>query len=83
MLEEFGMLIQQLRITRGLSIDEFARRAGVSVEAAEEFEHGRSQYTLVDLEAISRGLGMSKSAIFRMFDARDLAAEPSSGDRNF
>lgn len=73
MLEEFGALIQQLRITRGLSASEFGQRAGVSSEVIEDLEHGRSNYSVGVLAKISRGLGMHVSAIFRIWDARELA----------
>lgn len=71
-LELFGALVLNLRATRGLSVEEFARRSGLSSEKVDKIEDGRSEYDLEELYAISRGLEMPVSAIVRIWEERNL-----------
>lgn len=71
-LELFGALVSQLRATRGLSVADFAERSGLSLEAIEQIEKGWSEYPLEELFAIARGLGILVSAIFRIWDKRNV-----------
>jgi transcriptional regulator with XRE-family HTH domain len=67
---ELGALVRRLRLEQGLSVDAFAKRAGLSPATVEALELGDSEFELDELLAIGRGLGMDLSAFFRTWEAQ-------------
>lgn len=80
LLQHFGALIQQLRVTGGLSPEAFSKRSGLPLETVEALERGQSEYSLLELLAIGRGLGMEVNRILWIWDRRDLASDPNRDD---
>ena len=69
--EEFGRHVRQQRERLGLSLDEFAARAELSVETVEELEAGLRVPMYPELWALARGLGLGDpGALFRRWERR-------------
>jgi ribosome-binding protein aMBF1 (putative translation factor) len=58
---ELGRRVRELRVQRGLSQTELARRAGMTQPAVARFEAGGTVPTLPVLERLARALGVELS----------------------
>lgn len=67
--KEFGALVRQLRTQQALSLHELALRSGLSADTVAALEAGDGDPSFDEMSAVSRGLGMELSAIFRMWQA--------------
>jgi transcriptional regulator with XRE-family HTH domain len=64
-LEELGVMIGSLRLSRGWSLEQFAARSGVSVTDLASIESGATYLSLLMLTAILNALGLMLFASFR------------------
>lgn len=74
---ELGAHVRRLRLQQGLSLADFARRSELEPNDVEQLEAGHSDFDTTQLRAVSRGLGMELSAIFRIWETSAL----TPGDR--
>jgi transcriptional regulator with XRE-family HTH domain len=68
-----GRNIKHMRKTRALSLDDVAKRAGISKQGLWQIEEGKSSPTFVTLEKIAHAFNVSVSELIRE-DAETLAA---------
>lgn len=73
--KEFGALIRQLRIQQALSVSDLSQRSGLSATTVKALEGGDGDPSFAELRAVSRGLGMELSAIFRVWHAKVAALQ--------
>jgi transcriptional regulator with XRE-family HTH domain len=65
--------VRELRAARGLSLDELARKSGVSRSMISLIERGESSPTAVVLEKLAAGLGAMLASLFEAPEARRAA----------
>lgn len=72
-----GQRLQGLRVAYGLTREELAKLAGVSVDTIQRIEHGACSPSLETLECIASGLGLSLKTLFDIMETgeRDFASE--------
>ncbi len=64
LLNAFGERIRALRKRNGLTQDELAERADLSVNAVGQIERGKFAPSLITLEGLSKALGVSLCELF-------------------
>jgi XRE family aerobic/anaerobic benzoate catabolism transcriptional regulator len=64
-LQDLGERIRTLRSSRGLGVQDAARRAGVSRRTWSEVEAGRANPSLAVLQALADSLGISLAGLFK------------------
>lgn len=62
--ENLGLRVRSLRIAAGITQEQLAEKAGLSLKHLGELERGRSNPTLSSLHALATGLGVSMAALF-------------------
>ena len=68
----FGASIKSLRLKKGLSQRELAKRSGLDVTYISGIERGVRNPSLKSLEKVAKGLGCSMSKTFEALDRLDL-----------
>ena len=68
----FGATIRRLRLEKGLTQRELAKRAGLDVSYISGIERGCRNASLKSLETLAKGLGCSMSKTFEALDRLDL-----------
>jgi transcriptional regulator with XRE-family HTH domain len=63
-LENFGAKIKQLRLKKGLTLEQLAFEADIELSQVHRVEKGKINPTLTTLIAIAKGLGVRLSEIF-------------------
>ena len=71
-LVAFGATIKSLRLKKGLSQRELAKRAGLDVTYISGIERGCRNASLKSLERVAKGLGCPISKTFKDLDTIDL-----------
>ena len=66
--EIFGLAVHQLRRLQGMTLAEFGERSGLSAATLEELERGDRLPDLEEVVALGAGLGMTASAIMRVWE---------------
>ena len=69
----FGATIRRLRLEKGLTQRELAKRAGLDVTYCSGIERGCRNLSLKSLESVAKGLGCSISKTCKDLDKLDLA----------
>lgn len=69
-----GNRIKMLRERFGITQEELAEKAGISAKGLGELERGKGNPTLLTLEALANGLGITLSELFK-FENEELTAE--------
>ena len=77
---QFGRILRDLRSARGLSQEELAHRAGMSVPYLSDLKRGRSSPSLAMLVDLARALDVHPSDLLKDL-AIDDGAEPSGRKR--
>ncbi len=77
MASEVGRRMRELRRLRGLSQEELAERAGLTLEAISRAERGRSEITISSLVQVCEAMGLHLSEFFARH-APPAAAAPQS-----
>ena len=72
----FGANIKSLRLKKGLSQRELAKRSGLDVTYCSGIERGVRNASLKSLEKVAKGLGCSISETFEALDKIDLKCLP-------
>ena len=68
----FGTTIRRLRLEKGLTQRELAKRAGLDVTYCSGIERGCRNLSLKSLEKVAKGLGCPISKTFEALDRLDL-----------
>jgi transcriptional regulator with XRE-family HTH domain len=63
-LESFGAKLKQLRLKKGLTLEQLAFEADIELSQVHRVEKGKVNPTLTTLIAIAKGLGVNLSEIF-------------------
>jgi transcriptional regulator with XRE-family HTH domain len=63
-LESFGAKLKQLRLKKGLTLEQLAFEADIELSQVHRVEKGKVNPTLTTLIAIAKGLGVKLSEIF-------------------
>lgn len=63
--EQIGARIKELRQTTGLSQEKFALKIGMDRTYYASVENGKRNISIVNLDKIANGLGVSLSELFR------------------
>lgn len=63
--EEIGKRIKQLRQETGLSQEKFALKIGMDRTYYASVENGKRNISVINLEKIAKGFGISLSELFR------------------
>ena len=71
-LVAFGATIRRLRLEKGLTQRELAKRSGLDVSYISGIERGCRNVSLKSLEKVAKGLGCSMSKTFEALDRLDL-----------
>lgn len=61
----FGSKIREMRIQTGLSQENFARKIGMNRTYYASVEQGKRNISIVNVEKIANGLGVSLSELFK------------------
>lgn len=72
---EFAEVLRQTRLRAGMTQEDLADRAGVSVRFVSLLETGRRQPSLSALAALGHGLGMPMSELIRLLEDRLAATD--------
>ena len=72
-LVSFGNSIRKLRLKKGLTQRELAKRSGLDVTYCSGIERGVRNLSLKSLEKVAKGLGCSISETCKALDKLDLA----------
>lgn len=67
--ENLGVRVRSLRMAAGITQEQLAEKAGLSMKHLGELERGRSNPTLSSLQALANGLGVSVATLFDYEDA--------------
>ena len=67
----FGRHIERMRKERGLSLEQFAERAGLAVGAIREIEGGGQSPSLDAVRRIWRGLNLRLFELFESFERQE------------
>ena len=78
----FSEVLRELREQAGLTQEELAERADVSVRFISFLETGRRQPSLSALAAVSKGLGLSMSALILALESRGRSGFPAVEQRS-
>jgi transcriptional regulator with XRE-family HTH domain len=62
--KRFGARLRKLRVERGWTQEEFAERLGIDRSYIGQVERGTRNISLVNLELIADGFGMTLSGLF-------------------
>lgn len=73
--EQFGRILRDARTSKGLTQEELAFRAGMSVPYLSDIERGRSSPSLTMIVDLARGLGIGLAELFADFDINTVKAE--------
>ena len=77
-LHAFGMHVRRIREAKGITLEELARRSGLSFRGVVYVEHGRRNPTLTTVLNLARGLDTDPSHLLSVFDEEgDEPAAPS------
>lgn len=71
----FGLHVRSLRRTRGLTQDELAKRAGVSVDTVRRLEAGSFSPSLKSMRKVAYGLALPLSTLLQSFELADTDSE--------
>jgi transcriptional regulator with XRE-family HTH domain len=63
-LESFGAKLKQLRLKKGLTLEQLAFEADIELSQVHRVEKGKVNPTLTTLIALAKGLGVKMSEIF-------------------
>jgi transcriptional regulator with XRE-family HTH domain len=66
---KFGRRVRALRETRGLTQEQLAERAEISVDFLSLIERGRNSPSFENLEALARALGLGVASLFTFSQA--------------
>ena len=72
--EKFGNRVRLLRSDRGLTQEQLAERAGISVDFLSLIERGKNSPSFENLEPLADALGVSVAHLFS-FEGRSLETE--------
>jgi transcriptional regulator with XRE-family HTH domain len=61
----FGERLRKLRTDRGLTQVEFAEKLGIDRSYLADIERGNRNVSLMNIEVLAKGLGLSLSQLFR------------------
>lgn len=64
-LKKFGKRIKTLRLERGLTQEKLADKCGLDMTYVGHIERGEQNSSLVVIEMLSKGLGVSLDELFR------------------
>lgn len=78
-LEILGKRIQGLRVERGLTLQDLARRSSVSVSMLSAVERGQKSATVTVLERIARGLGLPLPSLLTLDDDDGVIVRRAAG----
>src|SRR5947209_1753851 len=78
-MDTFGELIRSLRTSRGFTIQEFAKKVGISRVTAHHFESGMTLPTRETLLNIVKALGLYEEETQRLFAAAGHKHEDERG----
>lgn len=81
LVAEFAEVLRQVRLQAGMTQEDLAERAGVSVRFISFLETGRRQPSLSALAALSDGVGLPMSELLRLLEDRQ-AATPGRPAQN-
>lgn len=73
--EHFGRILRDARTSKGLTQEELAFRAGMSVPYLSDIERGRSSPSLTMIVDLARGLGIALAELFADFDLNTVKSE--------
>ena len=73
--EQFGQILRKHRISRQLTQEELAFRAGMNVTYLSDIERGRSSPSLVLLVDLSLALSLHPSELLREIDIENLGIQ--------
>ncbi len=74
--EELGVLVRQLRLSRGLSQEAFAEVCGIERAYMSSIERGRVNVSVKTAFRLARGLDLTLAGLFGMLERRDRAGDP-------
>ena len=66
--KQFGVLLHELRLKRGLSLSKLGRASGLDMTFIHNLEHGKRQPTLTTIFALAKALGTRGSTILRKLE---------------
>ncbi|OJF17815.1 MAG: hypothetical protein A6D91_03145 [Bacillaceae bacterium G1] len=71
--KHFGEMIRNLRLAKGLTINEVAQKAGLTASFISQFERGRTQASIASIQKITQAIGIRLSDLFN--DETAMASE--------
>jgi len=74
--EELGVLVRQLRLSRGLSQEAFAEACGIERAYMSSIERGRVNVSVRTAFRLARGLDLTLAGLFGMLERRGGAGDP-------